>query len=293
MYHSCRQLLEMAEEQNVPLHEIIMLNEIINSEMTRAQVIEIMRERYCVMQASTERALNRPLETDGGIITGIASNHYQYSQSGETLCGKFINTLMSRALSCSEVNASMGKICAMPTAGSCGIVPAVLISVGIENNKTEEDLINALITASGLGAIVFENATVAGSEGGCQAECGVAAAMAAAAAVEMKGGTPAMSMEAFSLALINVMGLICDPVAGLVQIPCAQRNASQAVNALLSSDLALGGTKFPISTDEVIDAMYRVGKLLPAQLKETALGGIATTESAKKIEAKIFGAKTS
>jgi len=288
MYHSCRQLLEMADAQKVPIHEIVIENEMKNSDISRAEVMENMKERYGIMFASAERALDKPLPTEGSLITGIASTQYRYAQSGATLCGRFINTVMARALSCSEVNASMGKICAMPTAGSCGIVPAVLISVGEEYGKTEEDVINALITASGLGTVVVENATVAGSEGGCQAECGVAAAMAAAGAVELSGGTPAMSMEAFSLALINVMGLVCDPVAGLVQIPCAQRNASQAVNALLSADLALGGTKFPIPTDEVIDAMYKVGKLLPVQLRETAMGGIAATDTGKAIEERIF-----
>jgi len=288
MYHSCRQLLEMADAQKVPIHEIVIENEMKNSDISRAEVMENMKERYGIMFASAERALDQPLPTEGGLITGIASTQYRYAQSGDTLCGRFINTVMARALSCSEVNASMGKICAMPTAGSCGIVPAVLISVGEKYEKTQEDVINALITASGLGTVVVENATVAGSEGGCQAECGVAAAMAAAGAVELSGGTPAMSMEAFSLALINVMGLVCDPVAGLVQIPCAQRNASQAVNALLSADLALGGTKFPIPTDEVIDAMYKVGKLLPVQLRETAMGGIAATDTGKAIAEKIF-----
>ena len=289
MYHSCRQLLEMAETRNVPLHEIVIENEMKHSNMSRSEVMEHMKERYVIMFTSAEKALAQPLPTEGSLITGIASTQYRYSQSGDTLCGKFINTVMARALSCSEVNASMGKICAMPTAGSCGIVPAVLISVGEKYEKTQEDVINALITATGLGAVVVENATVAGSEGGCQAECGVAAGMAAAGAVELSGGTPAMSMEAFSLALINIMGLVCDPVAGLVQIPCAQRNASQAVNALLSADLALGGSKFPIPTDEVIDAMYKVGKLLPVQLRETAMGGIAATETAKKITDRIFG----
>lgn len=284
MYHSCRQLLEMAEARQVPIHEIVIENEMKNSDISRNDVLQTMKERFCIMQSSAERALDRPLPTEGGLITGIASNQFRYSQAGDTLCGRLINTVMARALSCSEVNASMGKICAMPTAGSCGIVPAVLISVGEELRKTEEDVLKALITASGFGAVVMENATVAGSEGGCQAECGVAAAMAAAGAVELKGGTPHMSMEAFSLALINVMGLVCDPVAGLVQIPCAQRNASQAVNALLSADMALSGAKFPIPGDEVIEAMYKVGKLLPVQLRETAMGGIAATETGKKIE---------
>lgn len=280
MYHSCKQLLELAEAQTVPIHEVVIEYEMKNNEISRESILENMRERYGIMYSSAERALDQPLPIEGSLISGIASTHYQYAQSGDTLCGRFINTVMARALSGSEVNASMGKICAMPTAGSCGIVPAVLISVGEEYNKTEEDVVAALITASGIGAIVMENATVAGSEGGCQAECGVAAAMAAAGVVELKGGTPAMSMEAVSITLVNVMGLICDPIAGLVQIPCAQRNASQAVNALLSADLALGGMKLPIPTDEVIDAMYKVGKLLPVQLRETAMGGIAATKTA-------------
>ncbi len=288
MYHSCRQLLEMTEARKVPIHEIVIENEMKNSNSSRAEVIENMKSRFGIMQASAERALHQPLPTEGSLITGIASLQYRHSQSGSTLCGQFINTVMARALSCSEVNASMGKICAMPTAGSCGIVPAVLITIGEEYHKSEEEVLAALITASGLGTIVVENATVAGSEGGCQAECGVAAAMAAAGAVELAGGTPAMSMEAFSLSLINIMGLICDPVAGLVQIPCAQRNASQAVNALISADMALGGATFPIPTDEVIDAMYKVGKLLPVQLRETAMGGIAATETAKEITDRIF-----
>ncbi|HML36807.1 MAG TPA: L-serine ammonia-lyase, iron-sulfur-dependent, subunit alpha [Bacillota bacterium] len=291
MYHNCRQLLELSEARNMPIHEIVIENEMKNSGVGRDAVMETMRERYKIMRASSEKALDRPRHTEGDLITGIASTQYRYSQSGDTLCGEFINTVMARALSCSEVNASMGKICAMPTAGSCGIVPAVLITVGEKCHKTEDDIINALITASGVGAIVMENATVAGSEGGCQAECGVAAAMAAAGAVKLKGGTPAMSIEAFSFALINIMGLVCDPVAGLVQIPCAQRNASQAVNALISADLALSGARFPIPADEVIDAMYKVGKLLPSQLKETAMGGVAATETAKSIEARIYGSK--
>lgn len=288
MYHSCRQLLEMTEARKVPIHEIVIENEMKNSNISRTEVIENMRSRFGIMQASAERALHQPLPTEGSLITGIASLQYRHSQSDNTLCGRFINTVMARALSCSEVNASMGKICAMPTAGSCGIVPAVLITIGEEYHKSEEEVLAALITASGLGTIVVENATVAGSEGGCQAECGVAAAMAAAGAVELAGGTPAMSMEAFSLSLINIMGLVCDPVAGLVQIPCAQRNASQAVNALISADMALGGATFPIPTDEVIDAMYKVGKLLPVQLRETAMGGIAATETAKEITDRIF-----
>lgn len=289
MYHSCKQLLQMAEAQKVPIHEIVIERERKNSGASRADIMETMRGRYGIMLASAEKALEQPLPSEGGLVTGIASDQYRYARNADTLCGSFLNTVMARALSCSEVNASMGRICAMPTAGSCGIVPAVLMSVGEKEMLDEETIILALITASGLGAIVMENATVAGSEGGCQAECGVAAAMAAAGAVELKRGTPAMSLEAFSLSLVNIMGLVCDPVAGLVQIPCAQRNASQAVNALLSADLALGGMKFPIPADEVIEAMYKTGKMLPVQLRETAQGGIAATETAKEITRQIFG----
>ena len=289
MYHSCKQLLQMAEAQKVPIHEIVLEQEMKSSGASRAEIIKTMSDRYAIMLASAEKALEQPLPSEGGLVTGIASTQYRYAKQEDSLCGGFINTVMARALSCSEVNASMGRICAMPTAGSCGIVPAVLMSVGEKYNKTKEEVILALITASGLGAIVMENATVAGSEGGCQAECGVAAAMAAAGAVELRGGTPAISMEAFSLSLINIMGLVCDPVAGLVQIPCAQRNASQAVNALLSADLALGGMRFPIPPDEVIEAMYKTGKMLPVQLRETAQGGIAATETARQITEQIFG----
>lgn len=288
MYHSCKQLLDMAQAKKVPIYEIVIENEMKNNNMSRDEIISGMKERYQVMFESAGRALERPMETEGGLITGISSTQYRYALSGSTLCGRFLNLVMARALSCSEVNAAMGRICAMPTAGSCGIVPAVLISVGEEYHKSQEEVINALITASGLGGIVVENATVAGSEGGCQAECGVAAAMAAAGAVELKGGTPAMAIEAFAISLINIMGLVCDPVAGLVQIPCAQRNASQSINALLSADLALGGMKFPIPADEVINAMYQVGKLLPVQLRETAMGGIAATDMARELTEKIF-----
>lgn len=289
MYHSCKQLLQMTEAQKVPIHEIVIEKEMKSSGASRPEIMETMKERYRIMLASAEKALEQPLPCEGGLVTGIASAQYRYAMEKDTLCGNFINTVMARALSCSEVNASMGRICAMPTAGSCGIVPAVLMSVGEKLERSEEDVILALITASGLGAIVMENATVAGSEGGCQAECGVAAAMAAAGAAELKGGTTAIVLEAFSLSLVNIMGLVCDPVAGLVQIPCAQRNASQAVNALLSADLALGGMRFPIPADEVIEAMYKTGKMLPVQLRETAQGGIAATETAREITKKIFG----
>ena len=193
------------------------------------------------------------------------------------------------ALSCSEVNASMGKICAAPTAGACGILPSVLIGVG-ENLCLERlEILKALLTASGVGAIITKNATVSGAEGGCQAECGVAAAMAASAAVQMAGGSNEAAVHAAALALINCMGLVCDPVAGMVQAPCAQRNASQAVNAILSADLALAGMRSIVPPDEVVEAMLQVGRMLPPALRETGLGGIANTPGAKIITADVLG----
>jgi len=183
----------------------------------------------------------------------------------------------------------MGKICAAPTAGSCGILPAVLISVKKKYDLDSKTVYKGMLTASGIGAVVMKNATVAGAEGGCQAECGVAAAMAAGAAVCMCGGTNEMIANACGFSLMNALGLVCDPVAGLVQLPCAMRNASQTVNALTSADVALSGAPCLIPADEVIEAMYRVGKALPSALKETAEGGLAATPSAQKISREIFG----
>lgn len=199
-----------------------------------------------------------------------------------------INRTMAMALSSCEVNGSMGKICAAPTAGSCGILPAVLISVSEQLKAPQEEVLRALLVASGIGAVITENATVSGSEGGCQAECGVAAAMAAAAVVYLKGGSPEMMINACGFSLMNCMGLVCDPVAGLVQMPCAARNASQAVNALISADMALSGMGTVVPPDEIVEAMYKVGRALPVSLRETALGGIAATPTGKKIRKSIF-----
>lgn len=240
------------------------------------------------MYKSVHKALQEPQVITGNLISGSAKKQYEYSEQQDTLGGFLINHIMALALSASEVNASMGKICAAPTAGSCGILPAVIIGVSEHYGLSRKDTLNGLLTASGIGTVVINNATVSGAEGGCQAECGVAAAMAAAAVVQMRGGTPDMIGDVISLTLMNCMGLICDPVAGLVQVPCAQRNASQAVNAITSADMILGGMTIPIPADEVIGAMYNVGRQLPVELKETALGGIAATPTGKHIREEIF-----
>lgn len=289
MYGNGKELLELATARNLRLSDIIIENERKNSGRSEQDILESMGKRFQVMKASAQRALKEPLETVGGMISGDAGRIYAFSASKKTLSGEFMGRVMARALSSCEVNASMGRICAAPTAGSCGIVPAVIISVCEKLGLEEESAIRGLITCSGIGAIIVKHATVAGAEGGCQAECGAAAAMSAAAAVELAGGTPEMSLHAAAIAFKNILGLICDPVAGLVEVPCAKRNASQAVNAITSADLALSGIKSNIPFDEVVEAMYKVGKMLPYQLRETAMGGIAATETAKGIAARIFG----
>ena len=289
MYQNIRELIETANNQNVPLYRVIIENEMKLSEKSEHEIWQNVKDRYDVMRNSASKALEVSLPTAGSLIEGYASTQHRYALTGNTLCGGLINRTMAMALSCSEVNASMGKICAMPTAGSCGIVPSVILSLEELFSCGEQKALEALVTASGIGAVIMKNATVSGAEGGCQAECGTAAAMAAGAAVYLAGGRNEMVDDAISFTLMNVMGLICDPVAGQVQVPCAQRNASQAVNALLSADLALGGMRSPIPADDTVAAMYDVGKMLPPQLKETAMGGIAATPSARDIYQTIFG----
>lgn len=281
MYHSIEELLKQAEK--IPLWQVVTQNESALLEKTEDAVFEQLQSRYEIMRASATQALHQSCETVGNLICGISKAQQEYADKGNTLCGQFMNAIMARALSCSEVNASMGRICACPTAGACGIVPAVLVSLEEAWELPRRKVLEALAVASGFGAVVMMNATVAGAEGGCQAECGVAAAMAATAAVYLAEGTAQQCADAFSYAMMNCMGLVCDPIAGLVQIPCAQRNASQAVGALVAADLALSGRPCLVTADEMIEAMYRVGKALPRSLRETALGGTAATASAKKI----------
>lgn len=291
MYQSLQQLLQIAEDNQMALWEVILKNEISVHECEEETIWERLKLRFDIMKSSASKALQESDEEEHGeskdgrksLISGLAGKQQLYASLSETLSGTFINRVMAMALSSSEVNASMGKICAAPTAGSCGILPAVLIGVTEKLGLSEREALQGLMTASGIGTIIVKNATVSGAEGGCQAECGVAAAMAAAAAVEMSGGTPRKAIHAVALALMNCMGLVCDPIAGLVQVPCAQRNASQAINALISADLALGGMKSIIPADEVVEAMYHVGKQLPVELKETALGGLAATATGKEL----------
>lgn len=282
MYTSGKELLTLCQKENKRIWEIALTSESLLTGIDEQTILEHFASRYNIMKNSAKKALHKSNPQKGSLIDGVSRCQFDYSK-GNTLCGSFMNYIMALAYSSSELNASMGKICACPTAGSCGILPAVLVGLSEDKAIPHKKIIEALITASAVGAIFTKNATVAGADGGCQAECGVAASMAAAAATFMMDGEDEVCLNAAGFAMINIMGLICDPVAGLVQIPCAGRNASGAINALLSADMALAGQVAHIPFDQVVESMYKVGKMLPPQLRETGKGGIAATPAAKEI----------
>lgn len=283
------ELLKICEEKNIPIWEYTIRCEEEESGLTRMQIIDKMRNNLNTMKEAAEYGLTNETRSISGLIGGDAIKLNKYSTSQNTLTGEFMIKAMARAVSCSEVNAAMGKIVAAPTAGSCGILPAAIITAGEKLNKTEEELINALFTASGVGILIAKNATLSGAEGGCQAECGSAAAMGAAAVVEMMGGTPDMALHAAAIVIKNILGLVCDPIAGLVEVPCAKRNIAGAVSALTTADLAMSGVTSRIPFDDTVTAMYKVGKQLPCELRETAMGGLATTPTGLKLAKEILG----
>ncbi|MCB2292880.1 L-serine ammonia-lyase, iron-sulfur-dependent, subunit alpha [Clostridium algoriphilum] len=281
-------LIDICEEKNISISEYTIMCEEEESGCARSVIIEKMRKNLNIMREAAEYGLTNETKSMGGLIGGDAIKLNRYMATGNSLTGDFMIKAMARAVSCSEVNAAMGKIVAAPTAGSCGIIPAVIITVGEKLNKTEDELINALFTASGVGILIAKNATLSGAEGGCQAECGSAAAMGAAAVVEMMGGTPAMALDAAAIVIKNILGLVCDPVAGLVEVPCSKRNIAGAVSALTTADLTMSGVKSRIPFDDTVIAMYKVGMQLPCELRETAMGGLATTPTGLKMAENIM-----
>lgn len=282
------ELINICKEKNVPIWEYTIMCEEEESGLTRSVIIEKMRQNLNTMRDAAEYGCVNKTRSISGLIGGDAIKLNKYADSKNTLTGKFMIKAMARAVSCSEVNAAMGKIVAAPTAGSCGIIPAAIITAGEKLNKTEDELINALFTASGVGIIIAKNATLSGAEGGCQAECGSAAAMGAAAVVEMMGGTPAMALDAAAIVIKNILGLVCDPVGGLVEVPCAKRNISGVVSALTTADLTMSGVASRIPFDDTVIAMYKVGKQLPCELRETAMGGLATTPTGLRLANEIL-----
>ena len=285
---SCEEMLAAARSQKITLAEAVLRSDLEESRLTEAHSRAAMRHLWQVMQA-TSQEYDPAQRSRSGLSGGDAAKVEQAWQQGRLLGDDYLAAVTAEALKTAECNACMKRIVAAPTAGSCGVLPAVLLPLARAGQADEEAVCDALYVAAGFGQVIAARATLAGAEGGCQAECGSAAAMAAAAITEMLGGTPSQAFDAAAIAIQNIMGLVCDPVAGLVEMPCAKRNASGVANALVSADLALSGIFSEIPFDEVVEAMYKVGKALPSTLRETALGGVATTPTALAMKEKIYG----
>jgi L-serine dehydratase len=291
MFNSVKELLEICERESKYISEVMLDFEIERGELSRWEIIDGMNRNLDVMRASVERGFKGVVSTTG-LTGGGAVKLDTYIKKGNTLSGETMLKACASAIGTNEVNAAMGIICASPTAGSAGTLPSVLFTLEEKLNLRDDQLVNFLFTSGAFGLITANNAFISGAAGGCQAEIGTSSAMAAAAAVEVAGGTPQQSADAFAIAMANMLGLICDPVAGLVEVPCIKRNAAGASNALISADMALAGLVSEIPADEVINAMYKVGVAMPSAFKETAEGGLANTPTGRAIEKRIFSANS-
>lgn len=287
-YQTIRELCQAAEQAGTVISQVILADQSQALELEEAVLYEQMSARLQVMEEAARAGMDPDLRSASGLSGGDGARMNQYAQSGG-VAGPFLNGAIARALAVSEYNAAMGKIVAAPTAGSCGILPGTLLSALEAGQCSRERAVMALFTAGGIGMVIGNQATLAGAEGGCQAECGSAAAMAAAALAELKGGTPAQAAHACAMALKNQLGLVCDPVAGLVEVPCIKRNAAGVVIALAAAEMALAGIESKIPADECITAMYQVGCALPSALRETAQGGLAATPTGLRLKREIFG----
>ena len=275
-----QQLLELCDQNNLPISQIMLSRETKYLEQDTVEVNQKMHHVYSIMKHAIRRALTEDLIGMGGMIGGESKRLNELRMEGKNICGTLVSKAITYAVGVLEVNASMGLIVAAPTAGSSGVLPGVLCAAQEEYRLTDAEIIEVLYTASAIGYLITRNATTAGAEGGCQAEVGSASAMAAAAMTQLRGGTPKQCLDAAAFALINILGLVCDPVGGLVEVPCQNRNAMGASNALISAEIALSGIQSVVPIDEAIEIMYRVGRSLPMSLRETAQGGTATSPSA-------------
>ena len=288
-YSSVASIVTAAEKSGLPISAIVLRQQAEQMEQTEESIYEHMRKNYQVMAECIEPGCNKDLKSTSGLTGGSAFKMRQISESGKSLTGSFLSGALYRALAVSELNAAMGRIVAAPTAGSCGILPAALLTMQEEKRIPERDCVMSLFTASAVGMVIANNASLAGAQGGCQAECGSAAAMAAAAIVELAGGTPKMAEHAIAIAIKNILGLVCDPVAGLVEIPCIKRNASGVAGAFVAAELALAGIESALPADEVIWTMKKVGDAMSSTLKETAEGGLAATPTGRRLHEHVFG----
>ncbi|CXV96075.1 L-serine ammonia-lyase, iron-sulfur-dependent, subunit alpha [Staphylococcus aureus] len=290
MFDSIRETIDYAVENNISFADIMVKEEMELSGKSRDEVRAQMKQNLDVMRdAVIKGTTGDGVESVTGYTGHDAAKLRDYNEAHHALSGYEMIDAVKGAIATNEVNAAMGIICATPTAGSSGTIPGALFKLEKTHDLTEEQMIDFLFTSALFGRVVANNASVAGATGGCQAEVGSASAMAAAAAVAIFGGSPEASGHAMALAISNLLGLVCDPVAGLVEIPCVMRNAIGSGNALISADLALAGIESRIPVDEVIEAMDKVGRNLPASLRETGLGGLAGTPTGEAIKRKIFG----
>lgn len=279
-FKNAKELLALCQKKKLPISEVMRQREILLGETT-AEIVDQRMDRVLeIMKDAAFSPIKDPVISMGGLIGGEARKLCEFHDLGKSLCGNVLGKGITYAMATLETNASMGLIVASPTAGSAGIVPGMMLALQEVYGFSDKKIRQALFNAGAIGYLAMRNATVAGAVGGCQAEVGIASAMAASAAVELLGGTPLQCTYAASTVLMNMLGLVCDPVGGLVEYPCQNRNAAGVSNALIAAEMSLAGITQFIPLDEMIDAMYTVGKKLPAELRETALGGCATTPSA-------------
>lgn len=287
-YTTIKELVETARKKRKSIGAYVLEEQAAEMEQTEEKLFALMDENLQVMEKAVESGMDPNLRSTSGLTGGDAWKMMQYGEK-DGITGPFMTRAMARALAVSEYNAAMGKIVAAPTAGSCGIMPGCLVSVMKDHAVSRKKVVEGMFTAAGFGMVIAKRASVSGAQGGCQAECGSAAAITAAAMTEIMGGSQIQAANACAIALKNQLGLVCDPVAGLVEIPCIKRNVAGIMIAFSAADMALAGIESRIPVDEVIDAMKEVGDSLPCSLKETALGGLANTPTAKKMKEQVFG----
>ncbi len=280
-YNSLEEIVRECQEKDLPFDEVILLDDMNERNVSREESIETMRGMWEAMKGA-ERNYDGSLQSRSGLVGGSGKTMRAYVESGNTLCGPFVGKVMASALAMGESNACMKRIVAAPTAGACGVLPAVLVNYQKEKGTADEQIVRALYTAAGIGQVVAARAYIAGASGGCQAEIGTASAMAAGALTALGGGTPSQITHAAAMALKNLLGLVCDPVGGLVEVPCVKRNVIGSVNALSAADMALAGIISRIPPDQVIDAMREVGDQMHPSLRETGQGGLANTPAARE-----------
>lgn len=280
---SMKEIFERSARENIPFWEIVLQYDMEERQVSRQASMAKMLSTWQAIQDAAD-SYTGTQRSVSGLVGGDGLKMRLYARRGESIGGEFMDEVIVQAISMAESNACMRRIVAAPTAGSCGVVPAVLLPLCEREHYTQHELLEALYVASGIGAVIAYRASISGAAGGCQAEIGTASAMAAGTLVSLRGGTNEQIGHAVAIALKNLMGLVCDPVAGLVEVPCVKRNVIGAVNAISAADMALAGIESRIPVDEVIDAMGEVGRRMPVEFRETALGGLAATPTGKAVK---------